>query len=226
MISDAEFAHLIHRFPALRAMQSGERADFVAAAQAVGLDAGATVFEPGAVCESFLWLTDGSVRVTAGDGGAREILLYRVAPGELCVFTTSCALSHTAYPAAGRTEEPTRAIALPAGRFESLVQRSSALRGLVFASLSTRLHEVMALVESVTFHRLEQRVAAWILESAADRDGTALEVSHQEVADELGSTREPVSRVLSALERDGLLELGRRRIAVSDAARLRTRAGL
>ena len=224
MISDAEFAHLTHRFPSLHDMAPDERADFVAAAHAVGLDAGSTVFDPGAQCQDFLWLTDGSVRVIAGDGGAREILLYRVEPGELCVFTTTCALGRTVYPAEGRTEEPTRAVALPVGRFEDLVQRSSALRALIFASLSTRLHEVMALVESVTFRRLEQRVAAWLLERSGARGGTPLALSHQEIAAELGSTREPVSRVLSALERDGLIELGRRRIAVSDPAGLRTRA--
>ena len=225
MISDAEFAHLVHRFPALRDIAPDERRDFCGAAQAVGLDPGAAVFEAGARCEHFLWLTDGSVRVVAQDGGSREILLYRVVPGELCVFTTSCALGHTAYPAAGRTEEATRAVALPVDRFENLVVRSAALRGLVFSSLSVRLHEVMALVESVTFRRLEQRLASWLLESTDARGGAPLELSHQQVADEFGSTREPVSRVLAALERDGLIELGRRRIAVVDAVGLRGRAG-
>ena len=222
MISEAEFANLLHRFPALKELSAAERDGFRAAATPVVLDGGARVFEAGARCENFLWLTDGSVRVTATDGDGREILLYRVEPGELCVFTTSCALGHASYPAAGRTESATRAVVLPVGRFEDLVVHVPALRRLVFSALSTRLHEMMGLVESVAFHRLEQRVAAWLLrefESAED-----VERSHQEIADELGSTREPISRVLAGFERNGWIELGRRRVTCRDREGLRSRA--
>lgn len=224
MISDAEYASLSTRFPALRGLEPEHRTSFCGAAQTVALDEGATVFAAGARCENFLWLTDGSVRVSASDGESREILLYRVSPGELCVFTTSCALSHASYPAEGRTESPTRAVVLPVGRFEDLIDRSGVLRRLVFASLSERLHEVMGLVESVTFRRLEERVAAWLLEACGGQPGT-LERSHQQVADEIGSTREPISRVLAALARAGAIELGRRRITLVDPPALRRHAG-
>lgn len=224
MISDAEHASLVHRFPALRDLEPEHRELFCGAAQSVALDPGATVFAAGMRCENFLWLTDGSVKVSATDGASREILLYRVSPGELCVFTTSCALSHASYPADGRTEGPTRAVALPVDRFQDLIDRSGVLRRVVFAALSERLHEVMALVESVAFRRLEERVAAWLLASS-DGGAHPLECSHQQVADEVGSTREPVSRALAALARDGAIELGRRRIEVVDPAVLRRHVG-
>ena len=96
MISTAEYAALVNRFPALHDLGPEDRTLFCGASQSVALESGATVFATGTRCESFLWLVDGGVRVSASDGEGREILLYRVAPGELCVFTTSCALGHTA----------------------------------------------------------------------------------------------------------------------------------
>lgn len=220
MISEAEFANLVRHFPALRELSDDERQDFLAAARTLVLHDRACAFEAQGPCENFLWLTDGGVRVLADDGRGREILLYRVAPGELCIFTTSCALGHGAYPAEGRAEGEVRAVVLPVARFEDLVVRSAALRRLVFAALSTRLHEVMALVEEVAFRHLEERVVAWILRSARAARAEVLDSSHQELADDLGAAREPVSRVLAALEREGLVALGRRRIEILDGPAL------
>lgn len=220
MISEAEFANLLRHFPALRELKNQERHDFVAAAHTIALHDHARAFEANSTCENFLWLTEGGVRVLADDGRGREILLYRVVPGELCIFTTSCALGHGAYPAEGRADGEVRAVVLPVARFEDLVVRSVALRRLVFAALSTRLHEVMALVEEVAFRHLEQRVAAWIVRSVRVARADALECSHQEIADDLGAAREPVSRVLAALEREGLVALGRRRIEILDGPAL------
>lgn len=223
MISEAEFANLLRHFPALRELREDERQDFLAAAQTIALHDRARAFAAHGACENFLWLTDGGVRVLADDGRGREILLYRVTPGELCIFTTSCALGHGAYPAEGRAEGEVRAVVLPVARFEDLVVRSAALRRLVFAALSTRLHEVMALVEEVAFRHLEERVAAWILRTAQASQVEVVECSHQELADDLGGAREPVSRVLAALEREGLVELGRRRIEILDGPALRAK---
>lgn len=216
MISEAELSHLIHCFPLLRDLETGTRERFLAGANTVALDSDAVVFEAGARCESFLWLVEGTVRVIASDGSGREILLYRVEPGQLCVFTVSCALGHAVYPADGRTECAARAVALPVHHFEGLIARSPVLRRMTFAALSARLHEVMSVVESVTFRRLHLRVVDWILARYASSGSGLIDASHQEIADDLGSAREPVSRTLAVLERDGLVDLGRRRISVLD----------
>lgn len=220
MISGAEFAHAARLFPSLRALLDDEREDFVAATHCIAVADRTPVFTAGRSCEHFLWLTDGCVRVVARDDEGREVLLYRVLPGELCVVTTSCALGHVPYPAHGITEGASRALALDVGRFEDLVIRSSVLRHQVFASLSTRLREVMEGIDRFAFRSLEDRICAWLRSTHRRVDSQVLRASHQEIADDLGCAREPVSRILAQLAAEGRVQLGRRRIELLDPALL------
>ncbi len=230
MISEAEFAHAVHVFPGLGAMDPEDQRRFREMAVALQAPAGHEVFRPAAACEFFFFPLSGAVRVTAESGRGREILLYRVDPGELCILSVSCALGHERFPARGTVLESTRAIALPVAHFEDLVQRSEPLRRMVFGFLSRRVHSLMGLVEEVAFRRLDQRVARRLWqagEGAGEQTGSRVsKMSHQELADELGSARELVSRVLADMEAAGLVALGRRRIEILDRQGLAERAGV
>lgn len=192
-----------------------------ARAQRVALKPGVRVFQPGQACEAFLIVTAGSVKVSTVTESGRELMLYRVGPKETCVLTTACLLSSADYDAEGMTETATEAVAIPKPVFEDLLASSAAFRRFVFSSYGDRLRDLIALVQDVSQRHVDRRLARFLWE----RSGEALSMTHQEIAAELGTAREVVSRLLKHFEVEGLVRLERRHIAVADAGGLKRLAG-
>ncbi|MFA7430802.1 MAG: Crp/Fnr family transcriptional regulator [Rhodospirillaceae bacterium] len=209
---------LITTFPALSALDPSARRLLDDGARPVSLRPGMTVFTDGSACEAFLLVLEGSVRVQKVAENGREIVLYRVEPGQTCVLTTTCLLSQGIYGADGVTETAVRGVALAPGAFQALMATSEAFRRFVFAAYATRVSDLLLLIEEVAFGRIDQRLAAVLL----DKAGTcgAVLATHQELAVELGSAREVISRQLKDFERRDLVALGRGRIDIQSVAGL------
>jgi CRP/FNR family transcriptional regulator len=188
-------------------------------ARLVTMPADQPVFHAGSPCEHYVLLLEGSVRVQVIGENGREALLYRVLPGQSCVLTTCCILSGDDYPAEGFTESPVRALVVTKPAFDGALESAPAFRRFVFANLGGRIADVIARMEEVAFRPVERRLAAFLL-ARADRDGT-IRVTHQEIAVELGTAREVVSRHLKRLESSGLVELGRSTVQVCKPVELR-----
>lgn len=180
------------------------------------LPRGTVLFDEHSPCQAFPLLLEGSVRVAKGAPNGREIVLYRVVPGEACVLTSGCLLGRRNYPARGVTESEALLAALPQPFFDRLLAEHPPFREFVFQLFSERLAELMALVEAVAFQRLDKRLAALLLGR-----GHAVHATHQSLATELGSVREIVSRLLSHFAEQGMVSLGRERIEILDPAALR-----
>lgn len=178
--------------------------------------AGTVLFEEGSACGGMLVLAAGSVRVSRVAPEGRELLLYRVRPGESCVLTTSCLLEHSTYPARGVAETDVRGLLLSPGLFEALLEESPGFRRFVFTSFVQRIAGLLELAASVSFDRLDRRLASALLDRVERSGLVELKVTHQELAHELGTVREPVSRLLENFESRGWVELGRGRIRVLD----------
>ena len=162
----------------------------------------------------------GAIRVAKRSSGGRELPLYRVLPGESCIITSSCLLGHSDYNARGITEGETQLVLLPRPLFDELIA-TPAFRDFVFALFSERMADLMQLVEEVAFRRLDQRLAALLLGK-----GRTVHLTHQQLADELGSVREMVSRLLKGFAEQGLVRLGREQVEVLDPAGLRRLASV
>ncbi|MBS1190371.1 MAG: cAMP-binding protein [Rhodocyclaceae bacterium] len=184
--------------------------------------AGAQLFAEGQACEGFPLLLSGSIKVVKGTPSGREMLLYRVEPGGSCIITSSCLLGRTPYSARGVAETPLTLLILPAPLFAQLVAEHAAFRDFVFHLFSDRIAELMELVEEVAFARLDQRLAKLLLA----RPGDVLNVTHQQLAEELGSVREIVSRLLKGFAAQGLVALGREQVTLLDRAGLKTVAAV
>lgn len=206
------------RFPALAAARDPELHRLIAATPLLQVPAGITVFHAGDACERFLMVLEGSVRVQKLAENGREIVLYRVAAGETCVLTTSCLLAGEHYPAEGVTESPVTVAALPLVRFQEALAHSEAFRRFVFYSFGERMAELMTLVEAIAFARLDGRLAQRLL--ALGQSNDRVKITHQQLAAELGSAREVVSRLLKEWERHGWIGLERGEIAILDASAL------
>lgn len=180
--------------------------------------AGTQVFAPGQPCAGFPLVLSGSIRVVKRSASGRELPLYRVGPGDTCIVSSGCLLGQEDYNASGVAETDTELALIPRARFEALLAEP-AFRGFVFRLFAERMAELMALVEEVAFRRLDQRLAARLLGR-----GPVLRLTHQQLADELGSVREIVSRLLKGFAEQGCIRLGREQIEILDPAALRRAA--
>lgn len=212
-------ALLLALYPVLGDLPSAARDEVLALqAQQATVPAGTLLFDEGAPCRGFPLVLSGAVRVARGAPNGRSLELYRVTPGELCVVSTSCLFGHRPMAAHGETTEPTELILLAPAGFERWAAFEP-FRRFVFGLFADRLADLMALAEAVAFQRLDQRLAAALL-----GHGATLKLTHQALADELGTAREIITRLLRRFELAGWVSLGRERIELRDAAALRALA--
>jgi CRP/FNR family transcriptional regulator len=203
------------QYPVLAELPSELRKNIAAAAQAVTVPAGAMLFDERQPCQGFPFVLAGAIRVAKVSASGRELPLYRVTPGETCIITSSCLLGNVPYNARGTTESETALVLLPQGMFIDLLAQAP-FRNFIFNLFAERMADLMRLVEEVAFRKLDQRLAALLLGK-----GRVVHATHQQLADELGSVREMVSRLLKGFAEQGLVALGREQIEIRDAAGLR-----
>lgn len=209
--------------PFLEDERSAITRDFVAGASIRRIPAGTHVFMEGDACSQIAILLDGSVRVYKIGETGREITLYRFERGESCILTANCILSRANFPAIATTERDIEAIIIPADTFRDWVNRHSPWRDYLFHLLSQRLAMVMTVVDEVAFRRMDARIADYLLLRSA-KEGVALRVTHQEIAAELGTSREVVSRIMQDFIETGVVETGRGTITIKQRDRLASRS--
>lgn len=198
--------------------------EMFANAQRVSLPAGTRVFQSGDACTQFFYLLSGSIRVDLISKTGKSIMLYRFGGDETCILTTSCLLSGDDYCAEAHVETDVEACVLPLNSFNAMLDQSDAFRSLVFTSFSQRLAAMMGKIEDVAFVPIEQRLAARVLDLA---DQTLwITATHEQLANDLGSAREVISRKLSLWEKHGLVERTRGAFQIVDLAGLKTLADL
>ena len=212
-------AALTALYPMLATLDSTERDEVLdRESRLVEVSAGTLLFQEGAPCLGFPMVLTGAVRVARGSPGGRSLELYRVTPGELCVVSASCLFGHAALAAHGQATEATELVMLSPAGFERWAGHPG-FRRYVFGTFADRLSDLMALAEAVAFQRLDQRLAHALL-----GHGAVVRVTHQALADELGTVREIVSRLLKRFERAGWISISRERIDVIDSRALRAAA--
>lgn len=202
-------------YPVLADLTPAGRDTLAKSAHWMRLPAGTQVFDDRQACEGFPFVIEGSIRVLKCAPSGRELPLYRVGAGETCIISSSCLLGHEDYNARGITETETVLMLLPRPAFEALLGER-AFREFVFHLFAERIADLMQLIEEVAFRKLDQRLAALLLGK-----GRLLHVTHQHLADELGSVREIVSRLLKGFADQGLVRLAREQVEILDPAGLR-----
>lgn len=202
---------LDERFPVFAHLPKDRRAQVLGSLQWREAPAGTVMFDAHQPCSGFPLLLEGRVRVTKSAPNGREIVLYRVEPGEGCVLSGGCLLGHSDYTARGVAEQDVKLLSVPPALFQELIVEFPEFREFVFSMYGARLAEVMELVEEVAFRKLDARLAQLLVHR-----GPVLVDTHQRLADELGSVREVVSRVLRSFEDRGWIRIERERITVLD----------
>ena len=181
------------------------------------LPAGARLFAPGETVKGYVVVLAGQVGVHLLGPNGRDILLYEVAPGQSCIQSTLGLLGGDDYSAEATTSRPTRLVLIPRPVFLELLDSSPAFRKVVFAAFAERMQAMMQLIETMSFMRVEARLAALILERA---EGDLLVMTQAEMARAIGTAREVVGRRLDRLSREGLIRPERGAVRVLDRAGL------
>ncbi len=208
----------IANFPGLASLKPEIRDLLVGESAVVSVPKGTVIFGPGKAPENMLLLLDGTVRVQQVSESGREIVLYRVHAGESCVLTTACLLAYEDYLAEGITETDVEAVAIPRRVFDQLVASSEVFRRFVFSAYSKRITDLFLVIEEVAFRRMDIRLAQKLLELQTPAHQVA--ATHQQLASELGTAREVVSRQLQEFHRRGWLNQTRGMVTITDETSL------
>lgn len=222
MISEDQFSRILHALPFLRQADALLLTEFKQRAFVAHIPAGKDVFVEGDEVNAIALLVSGAVRVYKIGETGREITLYRFGLGESCILTANAILSRQTFSAIATVEQEAEAVMIPADSFREWIRRYDVWRDFVFALLSQRLSDLMEIVDEVTFRRMDIRVATLLLERSRTRN--PISGTHQEIAAELGSSREVISRILENLASQGSIRVLRGSIEVLDSDLLEKQA--
>ncbi len=203
---------MLERFPALQELEQSSVKLIADKSIVVHLPIGAKAFEAGMPCDNYLMVMSGCIRVQQVSQTGHEIVLYRVGNGETCVLTTACLLADEAYSAEAVAETEVSGLVIPRADFDQLMATSEKFRKFVFTTYASRITDLMVLVEEVAFGRIDIRLAQRLLKLTGTTSSIAL--THQELANELGTAREVISRQLKEFEHRNWIALARARIEI------------
>ncbi len=177
--------------------------------------AGTVLFSENTPCQGFPLVLDGEVKVSRSSGDGRSLELYRVVPGELCLVSSACLFRIQPLSAHGVTTKASTLLLIPADIFARWLE-TPAFRNEVLGLFAERMADLTSLIDAVAFHKLDRRLAAALL-----GHGPKLAITHQTLANQLGTVREIVTRLLRRFEREGWVTLGREQIDIVNGAALR-----
>ncbi len=220
MITDTSVTEYVtQRFDFLQRADGGFRKRFFQSASLINLPAAQPICQQGSQCSHLALVLAGHARVyKIGDNG-REITLYRIGPGESCILTASCIVNERPFPAFAVSEEPIEAVLINPADVVRWSDESPTWRNYLFSLVSARLSEVIGVVEEIAFRRVDTRLAGYLIQHSAPNH-ERIELTHQAIASDLGTSREVVSRILKDLEQRQLILTHRGAIQILDRPKL------
>ena len=179
--------------------------------KAITVPADVMVCQSGDVCENLVIVLEGQVRVYRPAINGKSLTLYTVNKNESCILTASCILNQTLFPAFAMTTTEVKALSIPPDKVIDWLEHEPRWQKYMFGLLSQRMINLIELVDTIAFEPLDIRLKTWL---HSKKDQETISVTHQQIAEELASSREVISRLLKKFEHNGLVALGRGTIRV------------
>lgn len=214
MIGPEQFNRIQSVFPLLQHADPRTLQEFQQATYFASLPADKIIFAEGDCASALALIFSGAIRVYKTGKTGRQITLYRFSTGDSCILSANAILNNQPFPANAIVEQPVKAVMIPDEVFRGWVQRYPLWREFVFSLLSLRLTSVLTLVDDLVFRRLDARAAALLLERSQLQNPIAM--THQEIASELGSSREVISRILEGFAAKGWIRSARGLVEILD----------
>lgn len=206
---------ILGRFPMLVKVPLERLLSMIEGGEYREMRTGTRLFSPSEPCGGFPLLLEGSVRVVRETSLGKSIALYTVHAGELCIVSSESLFGAPSLMATGYAESPVSMLSLSPQTIDSLLASEPAFRQFFFGLISARLANLVLTIEAVAFLKLDQRLAALLVEK-----GPRVALTHQVIADQLGVAREMVSRVMRGFSEHGWITQAREVIEVIDVAAL------
>ncbi len=174
------------------------------------------IIDIGAYIKNMPLIIDGAIKILRQDKEGRELFLYYLQPGETCAMSLTCCLAHERSSIRAIAEEDTQLIMLPVELMDSWMTKYPSWKSFVMHTYSKRFDELLHTIDGIAFNKMDQRLWNYLLDKSTANNSRTIETTHQQIAYELNSTREVISRLLKKLEKDGKIVLGRNRIDLID----------
>lgn len=172
-------------------------------------------------CTGLLLIRSGQLRAYMLSEEGREITLYRLFDRDMCLFSATCMMRSLQFDITISAEKDTDLWIIPAEIYQSILAESAPAANYTNELMAARFTDVMWLIEQILWKSLDKRVAAFLLEEAAIEDSSILTITHETIANHLGSHREVITRMLRYFQGEGMVQLSRGRVTILDAERLR-----
>ena len=178
----------------------------------VVVEAGETIIDAGQYIKFVPLILSGAIKIIREDQEGGEILLYYVGANETCAMSLTCCLAHQKSRIRAVAEEKTELWNLPVSKMDEWMLKYTSWKNFIMQTYSTRFDELLQTIDGIAFKKVDERLEKYLIEKAAVSGSKVLQVSHQQIAEELNSSREVISRLLKQLEHQGSISLGRNKI--------------
>ena len=208
-------------FPVWNKLEPAQQERLLRGLVARNVEKGATLHGGNRDCTGLLVVESGQLRVFLLSDEGREVTLYRLFERDICLLSASCIIHSIQFDVTVAAEKETRLWVIPAEVYKDVMAASAPLANFTNELMASRFTEVMWRIEQIMWKSLDRRLAAFLLEEAAIEGGDALKITHEAIANHLGSHREVITRMLRYFQSEGLVGLSRGMVTILDQARLR-----
>ena len=207
-------------FPFWDRMNSDDKETFLRSSHNVHIKKGTNVHD-GNECTGVILVKSGCLRLYLLSDEGKEITLYRLFSGDMCIFSASCVLSTITFDVLVDAEEDSDCIILGGCAFEEVASRMPEAKIFALEAALSRFSDVMWVMQQILFMSMDKRLAIFLSDEISKRGGDTVSLTHEQIAKYMGSAREVVSRMLKYFSNEGLVEVSRKGIKILDKKRLR-----
>ena len=207
-------------FPFWNKMGETDRASFQNSAQSIRFGKGTNIHD-GNECTGIILIRSGCLRLYILSEEGKEITLYRLFPGDMCMLSASCVLNTVTFDVFVDSEEESDCVVIGGCAYENLSNRMPEAKIFALETALSRFSDVMWVMQQILFMSMDKRLAIFLLDECANRGADTVTLTHEQIAKYMGSAREVVSRMLKYFSGEGLVEVSRGGIKLLDKKRLR-----
>jgi CRP/FNR family transcriptional regulator, anaerobic regulatory protein len=202
-------------FPDIYEEQARKR--LIESGYVVKFQPGDCIMEIGDYIKTMPLVLDGQLKIMREDASGQELLLYYIGPGETCAMSLTCCLNNAISTIRAVAEESTELLAVPVRLLDEMTTEFRSIKGFVMKTYQKKFEELLKTIDSIAFQKLDERLGALLIKKSEAIGSNILQITHQELASELNSSREVISRLLKQMENMDMLNLSRNRIELKKA---------
>jgi CRP/FNR family transcriptional regulator, anaerobic regulatory protein len=221
MLNDNDINLLMKHLPFLKQLDEADCRSIVMTGSKSAYEHGEIIQSREKECSGLVIVKSGQLRAYFESEDGKEITLYRLLSGDICILTASCVLKNITFEVTLEVEKKSEVYFIPAAVWEKLAKKNNAVKEFSMELVNERFSEVMWVMEQMVSKNMGQRIAAFLLEQSALEKSETLTMTHESIAKNLGTAREVISRILKYLENDGVLKLSRGQIKLINLKKLK-----